>query len=499
MAPRGTEKGLALKVDGSGRQVYFDPYVGGVLAVAEAARNVACTGARPVAATDGLNFGNPQLPHVYWQFERAVKGIADAAEALGTPVISGNVSFYNESELGEVLPTPMIGVLGVLEHVAKRIGMAPRMGDRIGLLWIDQPVRQGGLGASQFLAAVHGMDDGVPSPTDPAAERRLCHLLADLVEAGAITAAHDISEGGLAVTLSEMAIASGFGLELDLGEAMEAFEGQSTRAATWFGETPGRVVVSFAAEHGAAIAARAADSGIRMAPLGQVGGDALVGVGDAAIPLGKLARAYSSLGDAFESGRRMTDKERILLIVPEELIGERVLVRACRQGDGPAIHAAIEESRDHLWPGMPWVEKMVDVEDCETYVRRRIADFILRLDLTYGIWEPTTGRYLGGTGLHRIDWDVRSFEIGYWIRKSDEGRGFVTDAVRLLTAMAFGQLEASRVFLRVTESNERSWRIPERLGFAHEGTIANEIRDAEGTLHPIRYYGMTVERWRTLR
>ena len=298
MAPRGTEKGLALKVDGSGRQVYFDPYVGGVLAVAEAARNVACTGARPVAATDGLNFGNPQLPHVYWQFERAVKGIADAAEALGTPVISGNVSFYNESELGEVLPTPMIGVLGVLEHVAKRIGMAPRMGDRIGLLWIDQPVRQGGLGASQFLAAVHGMDDGVPSPTDPAAERRLCHLLADLVEAGAITAAHDISEGGRAVTLSEMAIASGFGLELDLGEAMEAFEGQSTRAATWFGETPGRVVVSFAAEHGAAIAARAADSGIRMAPLGQVGGDALVGVGDAAIPLGKLARAYSSLGDA---------------------------------------------------------------------------------------------------------------------------------------------------------------------------------------------------------
>lgn len=195
----------------------------------------------------------------------------------------------------------------------------------------------------------------------------------------------------------------------------------------------------------------------------------------------------------------MTDRERILLDVPEVLVGERVVVRAFRVGDGPAIHEAIAESRDHLWPGMPWVENMVDVDDCEVFVRRRIADFMLRLDLAMGIWDPTTGAYLGGTGLHRIDWNVRSFEIGYWIRKSEEGRGYVTETVRLLTAMAFDALAANRVFLRVAESNIRSWRIPERLGFVHEGTVANEIRDAEGTLHAIRYYGMTPEQWRTLR
>jgi len=111
LAPRGTEQGIAVKIDGNGRQVYFDPYVGAQLALAEAARNVACTGALPVAVTDGLNFGNPQKPHVYWQFKEAVRGLADAAEVMETPVISGNVSFYNESELGEVLPTPLVGIL----------------------------------------------------------------------------------------------------------------------------------------------------------------------------------------------------------------------------------------------------------------------------------------------------------------------------------------------------------------------------------------------------
>ena len=114
LAPRGTNKGIALAIDGNARQTYLHPYIGGQLAVAEAARNVACTGAEPKAVTDGLNFGSPQDPHVYWQFNHAVKGIADAAEALGTPVISGNVSFYNESDLGEVPPTPIIGMLGIL-------------------------------------------------------------------------------------------------------------------------------------------------------------------------------------------------------------------------------------------------------------------------------------------------------------------------------------------------------------------------------------------------
>ena len=125
---------------------------------------MACTGARPVAITDGLNFGNPQRPHVYWQFSEAVKGIAEASEVFGTPVISGNVSFYNECELGEVLPTPLIGMLGILDDAAKSVRMAPKSEETD--VWLASvpgvEVKQGGLGVSEFLAEVHGIEDGCP-------------------------------------------------------------------------------------------------------------------------------------------------------------------------------------------------------------------------------------------------------------------------------------------------------------------------------------------------
>lgn len=176
--------------------------------------------------------------------------------------------------------------------------MAPGSGNRLGLLWIDQPVRQGGLGASQYVAAVHGIEDGVPSPTDPAAERRLCDLLADLVEAEALTAAHDVSEGGLAVTLSEMAIAGGVGIEADLTGASAAFSDQPTRASVWFGETPGRVVVGFAPEQAKAIAERAEAKGIRFADIGSVGGTEVVLGDDASLTKEALASAHASLDRA---------------------------------------------------------------------------------------------------------------------------------------------------------------------------------------------------------
>jgi phosphoribosylformylglycinamidine synthase II len=237
LAPRGTIKGLSVKIDGNGRWVYLDPYVGGQLAVCEAARNVACTGARPVAATDGLNFGNPQLPHVYWQFERAVKGIADACEALGTPVVSGNVSFYNESELGEVLPTPLIGMMGVLEEATKHIGMALPPNAQIALLSYENTVTQGGLGASTYLAEIHGIEDGQPVAPVLEHERSLCHTLADLVEHGLILAAHDVSEGGTSTALAEMCIAGNLGATVDLpGD-------EPTQAL--FAEIPGFVLVAY--------------------------------------------------------------------------------------------------------------------------------------------------------------------------------------------------------------------------------------------------------------
>lgn len=240
LAPRGTTKGISVCVDGNGRQVYFDPYVGGQLAVCEAARNVACTGARPVAVTDGLNYGNPQKPHVYWQFRESVKGIADACEVMGTPVISGNVSFYNESDLGEVLPTPLIGMLGVLDDASKAIGLSPKSETGVIAL-VSIPgleVRQGGLGASEYLNEIHGIDNGLPTPTNVAAERQLCEFLVAMVSGGHLEFAHDLSDGGLAVAAAEIALAGHCGIALNI-------KSPGRMDALCFGEVPGRVLIGF--------------------------------------------------------------------------------------------------------------------------------------------------------------------------------------------------------------------------------------------------------------
>ncbi len=238
LAPRGTKKGIAVKLDGNARQTYLHPYRGGKLAVCEAARNVACTGAKPVAVTDGLNFGNPTYPHVYWQFDQAVKGIADAADAMGTPVISGNVSFYNQSDLGEVLPTPLIGMLGVLEKACDHLCLFPNEPAALYLLEVqDLDVVHAGLGASAFVACLYGVDDGYPVEPSADGERRLCESLAELAHKKVILSAHDSSEGGLGVCLAEIAIAGAYGLDATLPNAGLA-------AAALFGEVPGRVVVA---------------------------------------------------------------------------------------------------------------------------------------------------------------------------------------------------------------------------------------------------------------
>lgn len=236
IAPRGTAKGLAVKIDGNARHTYLDPYVGGQLAVCEAARNVACVGGAPVAVTDGLNFGSPEDPTVFWQFREAVRGIADAAEAMGTPVISGNVSFYNESDLGAILPTPVIGMLGVLPDASKRAGVGPKTSSG-HLLLIETSAGPPALGASSYLAEVHGIEDGLPVAPNLAQERMLCDLLVRLVGERVVTTAHDCSEGGLAVTLAEMLLAEPRLFVVDLGR------GSRTDAAL-FGEAPGRVVVA---------------------------------------------------------------------------------------------------------------------------------------------------------------------------------------------------------------------------------------------------------------
>ncbi len=232
--PSGSSKGFSVKVDGNSRWTKQHPRRGGQLAVVEAARNVACTGAKPVAVTDGLNFGNPQQPHVYWQFAQAVEGIAEASEILETPVISGNVSFYNESELGEIPPTPIIGMLGILDAPGDAIGMCPKVGESLVLLSTHNSYSSHvGLGASSFLSVLHGMEDGYPEAPDLEGEKNLCALLHELAKRRIISSAHDVSDGGIAVSLAEMVIASNRGMSVTLKSETQLFA-----------ELPGNVIVA---------------------------------------------------------------------------------------------------------------------------------------------------------------------------------------------------------------------------------------------------------------
>jgi RimJ/RimL family protein N-acetyltransferase len=192
----------------------------------------------------------------------------------------------------------------------------------------------------------------------------------------------------------------------------------------------------------------------------------------------------------------MTDNERILIDLPDELLGERVLVRPYSAGDGAALWDAVEESREHILPWLPWGDTHNAPADSEAFVRRQHAKWVSREDLALGIWERSGGGYLGGTGLHRADWDVPSFEIGYWLRKSAEGQGYMTEAVRLVCRLGFETLGANRVFIRCGAGNQRSAAIPPKLGFKHEGTHRNSNRNTRGELYDMMVFGMTGDEWR---
>jgi phosphoribosylformylglycinamidine synthase len=273
---RGTHKGIALKLDGNGRYGYLDPYVGGQIAVVEAARNVACVGARPAGVTDNLNFANPEKPTGFWQFRRSVEGIAAATEAFGIPVVSGNVSFYNETPDGPIFPTPTIGMLGILDDVNRRCQAAFRddgEGDTIVLLTAyDDPT--GGLGGSEYLSAVHSIEAGTPPCVDLQGEKRLQELLVECIGEGLFASCHDVSDGGLAVCLAECGILSCQGALVLLNPA--DFPGVLPASALLFGEAQGRVVVTVRTEKQfVRLKERAATQGIRAAWIGTVGGENL--------------------------------------------------------------------------------------------------------------------------------------------------------------------------------------------------------------------------------
>ena len=236
---RGTERSLALKTDCNGRYTYLDPRLGAKIAVAEAARNVACTGGRPRAITNNLNFGNPRRPEVYFQLREAVAGMAEACETLGTPVTGGNVSLYNESPLGAVYPTPVIGMVGVIESHADITRSHFQQPDDAVVL-IGQPSNE--LGASEYLYRIHGVVAGAPPRCDLEKERALVDALLEAIGAGTVRSAHDCAEGGLAVAIAECCIMDRvrpLGARIDLGQWRDL-----PLRALLFGEAQGRVVVS---------------------------------------------------------------------------------------------------------------------------------------------------------------------------------------------------------------------------------------------------------------
>ena len=258
----GTMKGLALSVDGNGRYASLDPYLGGAHAVAEASRNVAVTGAKPLGITNCLNFGNPERPEVMWQFSEAVRGMRDACLALDTPVTGGNVSFYNESGDSAIWPTPVVGVLGSLADYRLRVPSGfPVPG--LAVYVLGESFAE--LGGSEFAETVLGVVQGAPPALDLHVERRLQDLLQQAASGDLLASAHDCSDGGVAVALAESAILGGNGFAVTL-------DGDMPPHVLLFGESASRVVVSVAPEREGSLRGLAATRGVPFRRLGETGG-----------------------------------------------------------------------------------------------------------------------------------------------------------------------------------------------------------------------------------
>ena len=289
---KGTRRALACSVDGNGRYCYLEPYRGAMLAVAEAARNVACAGAAPIGATNCLNFGNPERPDIMWQLVQAVSGIAEACRALNIPVTGGNVSLYNETGGRAIFPTPVLGVVGLIEDAERTVARVFRAeSSAIVLLGGSE---KGELGGSEYLKVIHGLVGGMPPELDLGRERALQALLVGTARDGLIQSAHDCSDGGFAVALTECCFESGgIGADVDVAVVTlpDGWAEYSVQAAL-FGESASRVIISVAEPDVDALRAHARAANVPAAVIGRTGGGRLriavggervvdVGVGDA--------------------------------------------------------------------------------------------------------------------------------------------------------------------------------------------------------------------------
>ena len=287
---KGTDKALALTSNCNSRYCYLDPYVGSMIAVAESARNLACSGAKPLAITDCLNFGNPEKPEIMWQFKRSVEGMAEAARRLGTPVVSGNVSFYNETENKAIYPTPTVAMVGLIENLRKHITQwFKKEGDIIVLLGETKEE----LGGSEYLKLIHELVSGPPPYIDLEVEASLTNTLLEASEMGIINSAHDLSEGGLAVAIAE----SCFTPNGPVGVKINPIYGRIREDAFLFGESQSRVIVSLDRKNIRILENIASKFGVPMEVIGKVAGNSL-NIGDL-INI-QISKAYEAWAFGFE-------------------------------------------------------------------------------------------------------------------------------------------------------------------------------------------------------
>jgi phosphoribosylformylglycinamidine synthase len=279
----GTDKGLAMTSDCTPRYVQADPYEGGKQAVAEAWRNLTAVGSLPIAITDNLNFGNPQRPEIMGQIVRAIDGMAEACRVLDFPVVSGNVSLYNETNGAAIPPTPTVGAVGLLTEYSLRADFAGmKAGDTLVLLGANA----GELGASIYLREVLGREDGAPPPVDLALERRTGDFVRGLIKSRQVTVVHDLSDGGLIVAAADMALASNVGLTLDATSPDNAHP-------FLFGEDQARYLIATADPE--SLLKDAADAGLHASVVGQAGGEAFASKqGLFSIPMATLRTAHEA-------------------------------------------------------------------------------------------------------------------------------------------------------------------------------------------------------------
>ncbi|WP_310551201.1 phosphoribosylformylglycinamidine synthase subunit PurL [Paenibacillus glufosinatiresistens] len=260
----GTRKGLAMTTDCNGRYVYLDPEIGGRIAVAEAARNIVCSGAQPLAITDNLNFGSPEKPDIFWQMERAVDGMAEACRTLDTPVIGGNVSLYNENASGAIYPTPVVGMVGLVEDVDHITTQGFKQEGDVILLVGETRAE---LGGSEFQYAVHGVTEGRPPVIDLEKERLTLDAVLAAIRAGLVKSAHDLSEGGLAAALAECCISGG------IGAAVVMKSGGLRRDVALFSESQSRLLLTVDTDRAEELRSRLAAAGVPVEVIGTVNGE----------------------------------------------------------------------------------------------------------------------------------------------------------------------------------------------------------------------------------